>query len=395
MIPLLSIVIPTKNRYPQLIETISCIGGFIDSNKMEIVIQDNSADNRFFLENFRLESFDYIKYFFDNNRKDSVTNFNDAIRKAKGEYCIVIGDDDLVNPYIVDVMEEVKKANLDSLVYPRGQYYWPDVKFFKQYKFFESASLQFVKSTNLEFRKKRSSCELSNILSTGGHNLGGGPCLYHGLVKKKILDDIFLKFGSYVIGYAPDMSFTMTLLLEREDFYFTDVCLTIPGASYNSAAGMGRRGEHSATLDNLPDIVPKTILQHWDENLPRIWTGATFNAVSIYAVLSHYNIQRTVNYKALYMKILSENIEDFKYLKTAKKFIDYHLLVKVYIYMHGFSRFYFSKLLNTLPRRILNVLIEYHPYYQNKEYFTSIYSMDECTKILEKYFQFLKLKSNR
>lgn len=394
MTPLLSIIVPTKNRYPQLIETISSICKFINSIDLEVIIQDNSIDNSVFLKNFKLESFPFIKYFFDSNEKDSITNFNDAINNASGEYCIVIGDDDIVNPYILDVVKKVKQANLDSLIYPRGQYYWPDVKFIKQFKFFEPSSLQFVKSNILEFTKKTSADELTNILDFGGCNLGNGPCLYHGLVKKKVLDDIFLKFGSYVLGYAPDMSFTITLLLEKEDFYFTNVCLTIPGASYNSAAGMGRRGKHSTTLDNLPNIIPKKMLGDWDQNLPRIWTGYTFNAISIYAVLKRYEIQRTVDYKMQYKKNLSENIYDYKYIKTINKFINFPVFVKWEIFIYGFFKFYLFKLFNFLPSRLLNGLIKLHPYYKEKEYYSKINTINQCMEILKKYYKFLEFKSD-
>jgi len=393
--PLLSIIIPTKNRYPQLFELIHSFNNFSSLDNLEVLIQDNSFNNSFFYDNINIESYPFVKYFYDSVDKDAPTNFNDAIRNATGEYCIVIGDDDLINPYITDIVEKVKQANLDSLIYPKGVYYWPNVKFLKEFKFFECSSLQFVKSSALEFKEKSSADELSNILNSGGCNLGNGPCLYHGLVKKQILDDIYSKFGSYVLGYSPDMSFTITLLLEKEKFHFTDVCLTIPGASFNSAAGMGRRGKHSTTLENLPDITPKKMLEDWDENLPRIWNGYTFNAISIYAVLKRYEIKKTINYVAQYKKILSENIYDFKFIKKINRFVNFSISVKLRIYSYGFIKFYFYKLYNILPSTIKNKLIVNHPYYLNKEYFTKIHTINGCMIILKKYYQFLQVKPNK
>tara|TARA_B110000971_G_scaffold221202_1_gene267350 strand:+ start:3692 stop:4879 length:1188 start_codon:yes stop_codon:yes gene_type:complete len=387
--PLLSIIIPTKNRYPQLFELIHSFNNFSSLDNLEVLIQDNSFNNSFFHDNINIESYPFVKYFYDSVDKDAPTNFNDGINNSTGDYCIIIGDDDIINPYIIDIVKLAKDSCLDSLIYPRGQYYWPDTEFLKKYKYFEPSSLQFQISNKLIFDKKESKKELSNIISTGGVNLGNGPCLYHGLVRRKVLSDIYSKFGTYILGHSPDMSFTITLLLQQEYFYSTDVCLTVPGASFNSAAGMGRRGTHSSTLDNLPDIVPKTLLNDWDENLPRIWTGPTFTANAVYSVFNYYKIEKNVNYVALYTKILSDNFHDIKFVKKVNNYNNFPFLLKLKICFKGFVKFNLSKLINIFPSFILSLVVKLHPYYKSKEYFRNVTTIDECSIILKKYYKFI------
>lgn len=387
--PLLSIIIPTKNRHVKLIETVNSILKFLDDKKLEIIIQDNSDDNKYLINRINFENHENVKYYYDNSVKDSVANFNDAIKNATGEYFTVIGDDDFVNPYIIDAVIKLKESKIDVLIYPRGVYYWPDVKFEKSYMFFESSTLQFYNSNKFFFEEKNSQSELKKILKNGGIDIGGGPCLYHGIAKKQVLDRIYNKFGSYILGYSPDISSTITLLLEKDTFHYTQTCLTIPGASFNSAAGMGRRGAHSTTLDELPDIVPKKMLEDWDENLPRIWNGFTFNAISIYSVLNWYKKKYKLDYNKHYTRIISDNIYNYKYIKCINSFKELKITTKIEIISIGFLMYSIKIIFGYLPKVIKNILITLHPFYSKKKYYTNVKNIDQAMIILKNYFHFI------
>ena len=60
---LLSVVIPTKNRYSNLIPLISALVER-SSSELEIVIEDNSEDNEIFLKFYENMNSKNIKYFY-------------------------------------------------------------------------------------------------------------------------------------------------------------------------------------------------------------------------------------------------------------------------------------------------------------------------------------------
>lgn len=65
--PLLSIVVPTKNRYMYLEEMIRMFVSFQLENT-ELVVQDNSDDNARFLDFIlQFEQFQNIKYYYTND----------------------------------------------------------------------------------------------------------------------------------------------------------------------------------------------------------------------------------------------------------------------------------------------------------------------------------------
>lgn len=56
MTPLLSIVVPTKNRYIYLFELIKLLASFKRTD-FEMVIQDNSTNNKQFIDNINLSDY--------------------------------------------------------------------------------------------------------------------------------------------------------------------------------------------------------------------------------------------------------------------------------------------------------------------------------------------------
>lgn len=393
--PLLSIIIPTKSRYPQLFELIDSLYEIKDSGKFEVIIQDNSPDNSVFLSHVTALQGVQINYFHTARSLSAPENFNTAIGNARGEYCIVVGDDDLINPYIINIVEEAQIMNIDVLAYPKGVYYWDDVEFSKPMKYFEPASLQFPNTSELSFEERSSSVELANIMKIGGRNMGKAPSFYHGLVKREVLEDIYSKFGNYVLGFSPDMSGAVTLLLERKHYHYTNVCLSIPGASYNSAAGMGRRDEHSATLDNLPDIVPKSMITEWNEDLPRIWTGCTFNAISVISVLRKYGESDDLNRKGLYSGILKENIYDLEFIRKVPYYRNLSQISKLTLLLKGLLEYEARRWISIIPEVTRVKLIESHSNYSNKFYKCGVHTINDCMVILKEYYKFIETNGSK
>ena len=62
--PLLSIVIPTKNRYECLIPVISAILSHVESSDFELIVHDNSTSNDSVVDFFREHKDFRLKYFY-------------------------------------------------------------------------------------------------------------------------------------------------------------------------------------------------------------------------------------------------------------------------------------------------------------------------------------------
>ena len=98
---LLSIVVPTKNRYYYLKFLIQLIEN-LHSEEIEMVIQDNSDDNKEFLEYLNLKKYNFIRYDYIEGQIPRSDNSDKGILNSTGEYICFIGDDDGVTKYIVD-----------------------------------------------------------------------------------------------------------------------------------------------------------------------------------------------------------------------------------------------------------------------------------------------------
>ena len=88
--PLLSIVVPTKDRYQYLKVLISLIDSF-KSDEIELVIQDNSEDNKDFLLFLSEGDYSFINYNYTKGQIPMSTNSDKAILNSNGEYICFIG----------------------------------------------------------------------------------------------------------------------------------------------------------------------------------------------------------------------------------------------------------------------------------------------------------------
>ena len=92
---LLSIVVPTKDRYIYLEKLVDLIISF-QTEEIELVIQDNSKDNAKFNDfiSERINRHSWIKYYYNSQYLTSVQNFDCAVKNCTGDYICFIGDDD-------------------------------------------------------------------------------------------------------------------------------------------------------------------------------------------------------------------------------------------------------------------------------------------------------------
>ncbi len=301
MRPLLSIIIPTKDRY----DTLGCVvKGLIPflSNLTEIVIQDNSTDNSGYYD-LKIDS-NIVKYYYNKDSIPISENTILAIENSKGEYLLFIGDDDFVSPRIEEIVKRIKTIDIDCLIYNAGYYWWNSVKFAKK-NYYQDSKLLLINSKalsmNIEFYTGKS--QLKQVLRRGAIDYSGLPRFYHGIVKRNVLEMLKNRQGTYLIGSCPDMSFAISLALLLDKYAYMNYPVTIFGASRGSGGGMTASKKHYDKIEDAK-FLRSDIVGKWDIHIPLIWSQKTIYPQTTHEVLTAFKSDYTINYKAFYAAML-------------------------------------------------------------------------------------------
>lgn len=283
MNPLLSIVVPTKNKHYYL-EFLVRYFHSIDSDKIEFIIQDNSdlGSNQDFIVFLEKMNDSRVSYLYTSEELTIDENCDLALNRAKGEYITMIGDDDAFSKYIVEYVEEFKKDNLDAILPAKSSYIWPDVKP-RFYKGKLSGTFR-IKNFNFETKKINVKLELHKVLAIGGTEMLSLPRIYHGIIKKTILEKIYEETNTYFPGPSPDMANAVASCKFIEKYRLIDVPLIISGHSKSSGGGQGSQGKHYGEISELK-FLPKDTIANWTKCIPFYWSGFTIYAESVFQAL--------------------------------------------------------------------------------------------------------------
>jgi len=276
-LPLLSIVIPTRNRVPYAISAIQSILEIPDP-RLELVVQDNS-DSRD-LESYVHENIkdNRFRYRYTPQPFSSIDNFNAAVELATGEYVCLIGDDDGVNPEIMEAASWAKSKNVDALALRTAvSYLWqgtgvPSTLFTKLVGGSLSVYGFCGRIRNADMEK-----EMRKLVRNGGSyyldfNL---PKLYHGLVHRRCLKAVHEKTGAYFGGLSPDIFASLAIACVANRVVVTDYPLTIAGACRGSGSVVeGAIKRHSKKLEDAPHFRDRGEY-HWCELVPRVYIPET------------------------------------------------------------------------------------------------------------------------
>ena len=297
---LLSIIIPTKNRNTTLFQVVNSILDNIKETNYEIIVQDNSDCNKEALSFFNnLTVKGIVKYFYNGNAMPISDNTELAIKNSTGKYLCFIGDDDFVSPQICEITNDLDKKDISCLIYNAGYYWWDSVKFSKETYYHQPKKLWFPEKINKTFLPFNTDIELKKTLHKGAVSYYSLPRLYHGIVKKDVLDKIKEKTGVYLTGSCPDIAFAVSLSLVIEEYYYMDYPVTVFGASNNSGGGWTASKKHYGELGKISFLRPN-IQEVWDLNIPRIWSQTTIYPQTTSEVLNEFNIVYKINYISFY-----------------------------------------------------------------------------------------------
>jgi len=279
----LSIIIPTKNRKSQCIDTVKAVLAYAD--EFQLIVFDTSDDTEL------APSLDALGdrrlcYVSGPTRLNMTECFERAVALGSGRFVCMIGDDDGIAPSLFRWLERCDRAGFTSVTSRPDSYAlynWPDVTS----KYFGSAA-----SGKVTIRAARGdgckdvdlAAELAEFLGGAGQGCGSLPRVYHGLIRRDILDAMRIRFGRCFDGVSPDVSFS----------YFASKCstrhavvndvLTISGACAASNAGRSAMRRHKGDLWSDPHMVRYTD-EPWPREVPEffsvetVWAQATLKAI--------------------------------------------------------------------------------------------------------------------
>lgn len=300
---LLSIVIPTKNRYETLFPTLEAILTNVKDLRLEVVIQDNSDDPVTAQAYFYKHADQRIRYAHKAGRLSVVENTEAALERASGEYLTFIGDDDFVSPDILEFVQSFSERGIYAVMYPPAYYWWKSVNFVDSSRFHQPGALWYPLKTSRHERIINATQELARVVEQGAVSLFDLPRLYHGIVHRSVLSKVKAKSGRIVNGASPDMALAVAISLVIDTYVKVDTPLTIFGSSKNSGGGWTASNAHFGKISEQPHI-PQWTKDNWNENLPPIWCEQTIYAQSATEVFSALGKTNTLNYLAFYVSML-------------------------------------------------------------------------------------------
>ncbi len=275
MIPLLSIAIPTKDRYSCLMPVIVELERDFANLNIEIVVQDNTKDNTEFLHFLSNNEFKFTKYFQIPEQISMSANCDWSVKNSTAEYVILIGDDDYVFPNIIKCIAWMKENNIEALGNIFSTYLWKGVTITTKIRHIPECTFILQKWFKNDYVIYDSKKNLDKVVSSGG---GYGPQLlprlYHGVVKKSVLDDVYKTCGTYFPGPSPDMAVAVAVSCHLKKHAYFKGTFSVAGASKNSNTGLSTTKENVGKLEDIV-FLDKSYIAQWDSRIPRVWAVAT------------------------------------------------------------------------------------------------------------------------
>ncbi|MGH8601213.1 MAG: glycosyltransferase family 2 protein [Gammaproteobacteria bacterium] len=295
---LISVVIPTHNRSCY---AVACVQSLLEikSDKLQIVVHDTSNDGCELAAWAANQKDPRLCYVHWRDRLSMTENHERALALAEGEYVCLIGDDDSVSARIVEVAEYAKAQGINLLTPTvKAVYSWPDFRT-RLYGMAHAGKVYLN-----DFSGALSSCDtlksLEAALSRACQGTDGLPKLYHGLVRRSLLDVLRERYGQVFFGTSPDVSAAVALSLEGNHHHVIDLPFTLPGASAGSNTGRSALNKHKGDIEKDPHMQPFKNLA-WPKELPRffsvetVWAHAaweTLHGIGRVDLIEHFNLAR-------------------------------------------------------------------------------------------------------
>ena len=315
--PLLSILIPTKNREEYTLQVVNHILNIKD-NRFQLVIQDNSNTPKLenllaiYLEDTRL------KYSYHKGILSFVDNFSLGISECNGEYVTIIGDDDSINPQLIDIAGYALKKEIEAVLPSLSLvYYWP-----KSSVSTDDNGILNISDFSCRVKYCNPKKEIIKLLRNGCQNYLSYELAkaYHGMVKRSILLEIENRAGKFIGGLSPDIYLSISISLIVKRLLVIDYPLTISGICHKSGSADSASGKHVGNLGQAPHLNGH-INYEWSDKIPSFYSVETIWGDSALAALKELNVTGLLKYFSVdaisagcmklypeYKKIILENL---------------------------------------------------------------------------------------
>lgn len=248
----ITIAIPTRERAEFLAASLkTCVT--IRDPEVEILISDNASTDqtRAVVEGFADPR---IRYVNTGRRVSQRQNFENAIAHATGEYVMVIGDDDAVLPGQFSRLRTILEARRpDALSWPALFYHWPGpekrggggrLRIARRYLYGDVFSRPAETHLAAIARLERAREDLS-------------PKLYHGVLSRRVLEDMKAKTGQYLMSGQIDAYISAAALGSLAAYDYVRHPFTIlamgPKSGGSSIAAQFRTGDANDTAQRVAD----------------------------------------------------------------------------------------------------------------------------------------------
>ena len=311
--PLVSVLVPTKNRPEFIAKLLDCYKHFSDDDGIEFIFHENISDSSNLFKGLNKEIYRHIHI--PENLSMS-GNFSGAISSARGKYVLITGDDDFILPEIIGVAQYLQRHNILAAVSPQVSYLWPGVGSKIGGKNPNGKTLFHPFHKTITYHE--TSKGLKKILDLGGAFFNYEiPSIYQGIVERELILKINEEYGTCFPGFSPDLSSAIAISTKIKTFIKWSKPFVVSGASPGSGAAEGYSHIHNGSLADRKYIVDE--IESWPPMVPKFFSGQTIYSASTYISINIFHPSKSslINYEALYAGLLAFNFrETFSHLKS-------------------------------------------------------------------------------
>jgi hypothetical protein len=303
MTPLLSVVVPTRNRQAYVLQAIRTV--LAELPDAELVVCDNSDEDRLRGDITNYVATGRVKYFYTSETLGVSENFERALAAASGDYITLLGDDDTIGPRLRDIAQWAKQQGVDAVNWRSESrvlhYFWPGVRLPHW-----GASVGGALYLSAFTGKTAPVDPKAGILDALSH-LGGGPRLlprpYLGLVSRDVVERTRARWGRVFGSISPDVYAGTLIALEARRQVVIDYPFVLPGACPSSNSVL--HAERPASSLDGQEHLRRSGSVEWDERVPAFYSHITVWAVALLDVARAAGIAIPARaYPALYATCL-------------------------------------------------------------------------------------------
>ena len=263
MAPLLSIIVPTRDRPETALPCLRELSAMVGDD-FEIVVSDcgvavSLQDAVRALADPRIR---YAKV-----APCSMTdNFNRAYAVSRGRYVTYIGDDDIFPPTSLIAMRAIAETGVEAISYlPRACYFWDDFPVAAQ------AGKLFLYGLHpprdLLAASHRASARMAMDRTLRSVQGPPPPAIYHGIVARSALERVVARHGKLFDTPSPDTFVTAALCSVLDEYMIVDVPLTVYGKS-----GVSNSARVLDKTDDTHLLQFQAVERAWDRLIPPVET---------------------------------------------------------------------------------------------------------------------------